>query len=87
MAAIWRARRCLTQDAPVLQAAGGRAYAVALIGSFGRNDQIVDVTGRGHRGFVRLTGTRSDMNNYQHGAQREVRSAYMRWSAGRVVGG
>lgn len=65
---------------------GVRAHVGVLAGSFDRNDQVVDVTGGAQQGFVRFTGTRSDMNNYTDGSGREVHSAYTRWSGG-LVGG
>jgi len=65
---------------------GVRAHVGALFGSFNRNDQVVDVTGGASQGYARLSGTRSDMNNYEDGDGREVHSAYTRWSTGFVGG-
>jgi iron complex outermembrane receptor protein len=74
------------RDTRPFETAGVRGYAGLLAGSFNRNDQVVDVTGGGRPGFVRFTGTRSAMNDYQDGDGRDVHSAYTRWNAG-LVGG
>lgn len=72
--------------APTFEEPGARAHLGALAGSFDRNDQVLDATGGTRAGYVRVTGTRSAMNNYEDGDGREVHSAYTRWSTG-LVGG
>jgi len=67
-------------------AAGVRALGSLVGGSFGRNDQMVDVTGGNQHGFVRVIGTRSDANNYEDGDGNEVHSFYTRWSGTALAG-
>jgi len=65
---------------------GVRGIGALVGGSFGRNDQLLDVAGGAEKGFVRMIGTRSDADNYEDGNGNEVHSFYTRWS-GTAVGG
>ncbi|MFP5383782.1 MAG: TonB-dependent copper receptor [Gammaproteobacteria bacterium] len=56
----------------------GRASLTA--GSFGRNDQVVEVNGGTPAFQGGLTATRTESDNYEDGNGVEVHSAYERWS-------
>lgn len=68
------------------EAPGVRGSVGATAGSFGRNDQMLDVTAGNTIGFVRVIGTRSDSNNYEDGDGREVHSFYTRESVTSILG-
>lgn len=55
-------------------------------GSFGRNDQVVDVRGGTPDFYAQGTATRSDSDDYRDGAGNKVHSAYTRWSTGAAFG-
>ena len=59
---------------------GNRFFASGLVGSYGRNDQVVDATLGAEEGFFRLIGTRSEADNYEDGDGTEIHSEYERWS-------
>lgn len=65
---------------------GLRANSSALLGSWGRNDQMIDVTGGAKPGYVRIVGTRSASDDYKDGAGRKVHSEYDRKSATVLAG-
>jgi len=65
---------------------GYRGDAALVGGSFGRNDQLLDVAAGGPQGFIRMIGTRSDADNYEDGDGSEVRSFYTRWSGTAIAG-
>ena len=58
-----------------------RANGSALIGSFGRHDQMVDATMGNPTGYLRFNGNRSEADDYHDGAGRQVPSAWMKWNA------
>lgn len=66
--------------------AGTRFIGSVLAGSYGRNDQLVDVTAGAPEGFVRAIGTRSASDNYEDGGGTEVHSEYERWSGTAIAG-
>lgn len=68
------------------ETSGSKVLGSLMVGSFGRNDQMVDASIGNPTGFVRLSGTRSDANDYEDGDGRKVHSAYTRWSTGAVAG-
>lgn len=57
-----------------------------LAGSADRNDQVAHVLAGGQKGYIDLSGTRSDANNYEDGDGNEVHSAYTRWSTNAALG-
>lgn len=68
------------------EATGVRGIGSLVGGSFGRNDQLIDVAAGARPGFLRVIGTRSDSDNYEDGNGDEVHSFYTRWS-GTVIAG
>ncbi|MGE0080404.1 MAG: TonB-dependent copper receptor [Thiohalomonadaceae bacterium] len=71
---------------PRFEEAGTRFMASGMVGSFGRNDQMVDFTGGASQGFLRIIGTRSQSDNYEDGDGNEVHSEYERWSGTAIAG-
>ncbi|MBE0482460.1 MAG: TonB-dependent copper receptor [Bacterioplanes sp.] len=63
-----------------------QGHASATLGSFGRNDQVGKMLLGGEQGYIELSGTRSDANNYQDGNGNDVHSAYTRWSSNAALG-
>ena len=68
-------------DRPTLTGA-----ASALAGSFGRNDQTLDVTGGTASGYLRLEGNRSESNDYADGRGMKVASRWLKWNSDVAVG-
>ncbi len=68
------------------EAKGVRAAGSLVGGSFGRNDQLIDVTAGARAGFLRMIGTRSDSDNYEDANGGEVHSFYTRWSGTAIAG-
>jgi iron complex outermembrane receptor protein len=68
------------------EAPGMRVFGGALIGSFNRHDELLDVTGGAPAGFARVIGTRTSANDYEDGDGNKVHSAYTRWSTS-LIGG
>ncbi|HET7832474.1 MAG TPA: TonB-dependent copper receptor [Gallionella sp.] len=56
------------------------------LGSFGRNDEMLEVRTGTTQAYARGTATRSDANDYRDGNGTAVHSAYRRWSANGVMG-
>lgn len=71
---------------PRFEEAGTRVHASGMIGSFGRNDQLVDATTGSAPGFLRLIGTRSASDDYKDGDGNKVHSEYERWSGTAILG-
>lgn len=65
---------------------GVRANGSVMVGSFGRHDEVVDVTGGTPDYYVRGTATNTHANDYEDGDGRKVHSAYERWSANAAIG-
>lgn len=61
-------------------------FGSAMLGSFGRNDQVIDLKGGTADYYGRLIGTRSSMNDYKDGNGQVVHSQYNRWSGNMTVG-
>ena len=57
-----------------------KASASALGGSFGRNDQVLDVVRGAPLGYARLTANRSESGDYEDGDGRTVGSAWKKWN-------
>ena len=69
------------RDAERFEEAGWRSYAGLLGGSWGRNDQVVDVAAGAPEGHVRMTANRSAQEDYEDGDGRRVPSRWMKWNA------
>jgi len=65
---------------------GLRINANALAGSFGRNDQVLDVTAGASAGYARLSANRSDADDYEDGGGRTVPSSWEKWNADAALG-
>ncbi|HEY0940034.1 MAG TPA: TonB-dependent copper receptor [Steroidobacter sp.] len=65
---------------------GLRLNANALAGSFGRNDQVLDLIGGASAGYARLSANRSEADDYQDGAGRTVPSSWDKWNADAALG-
>lgn len=74
------------RDTPRFDAPGVRANGSLMLGSFGRNDQVLELTGGSTQGYLRGSATRSDANNYEDGDGNELHSFYTRWSGSLVAG-
>jgi iron complex outermembrane receptor protein len=65
---------------------GQRSTATALVGSCGRNEQMVDAAMGGPPGYLRLIATRSTSDDYADGSGREIHSEYSRQSGSVIAG-
>ena len=74
------------RDTPAFDAPGVRAQGSLMMGSYGRNDQMLDLTAGGTQGYLRGIATRSDANSYEDGDGNEIASFYTRWSGSLVAG-
>jgi len=63
-----------------------RMNANALGGSFGRNDQLLDVLGGAEVGYARLSANRSESDDYEDGDGRVVPSRWEKWNADTALG-
>ena len=63
-----------------------KADTAITLGSFGRNDERMDVRAGTPDGFVQVNATRSHLNDYVDGNGATVHSPYTRWSANAAVG-
>jgi iron complex outermembrane receptor protein len=68
-------------DAP-----GMRVDANTLTGSFGRNDQVLDVVGGTGAGYARVSANRSEADDYADGDGRVVPSRWEKWNADAALG-
>lgn len=66
------------RDKPEFMAPGFKSDASALFGSFGRDDQMVDMTAGSTDGYLRGQFTHSDSDDYRDGHGNKVRSFYHR---------
>nr|WP_257644327.1 TonB-dependent copper receptor [Luteimonas salinisoli] len=57
-----------------------------LGGSFGRNDQVADVTWGARPGYARVSANRSDSGDYRDGDGVRVGSAWSKWNADLALG-
>ena len=69
------------RDAERFDLAGWRGYVGLVGGSWGRNDEVVDVAGGVPNGYVRLTGNHSQQGDYQDGNGNAVPSRWKKWNA------
>lgn len=74
------------RDHQRLPDAGVRAHASALVGSFDRNDEMVDALAGTPDFYVRGTATNAHQGDYRDGDGEKVHSQYHRWSANAAVG-
>lgn len=74
------------RDTASFEQAGVRANASALVGSFGRNDQLADVTAGVPDAYARVSASRSEANDYQDGNGDIVPSMWRKWNADAAVG-
>src|SRR5690606_373996 len=65
---------------------GMRLNASALGASFGRNDQMIDVIAGAPAGYARLSGNRSESNDYKDGNGDMVPSQWNKWNADAALG-
>lgn len=63
-----------------------RVNSSVLVGSAGRNDELLDVTAGDTSGYVRIIKTRSHADNYEDGAGNKIHSFYTRQSLSGIVG-
>lgn len=69
------------RDTERFDQAGWRGYVGLVGGSWGRNDEVVDVTGGAPNGYVRVTANRSEQDDYEDGDGHTVPSSWMKWNA------
>lgn len=65
---------------------GVRVNSSVLIGSAGRDDELLDVTAGDTKGYVRIIKTRSNSDNYTDGNGNKVHSFYTRNSLTGILG-
>ena len=66
--------------------AGTKAHGSLMLGSFGRNDEQLDVKTGSANYYLRAGATRSHANDYKDGSGNAVHSAYTRWSTNAALG-
>ncbi len=66
--------------------AGTHVEGALTVGSFGRNDELLDVRSGTEQVYGQGTLTRSDAGDYRDGNGQAVHSAYTRWSANAALG-
>jgi iron complex outermembrane receptor protein len=74
------------RDTKRFETPGVRLISSAIFGSFGRNDQMVDLTAGVSKGFFRVIGIRSDSDDYKDGNGNAVHSFYTRKSLTGILG-
>ncbi|HCI12975.1 MAG: TonB-dependent copper receptor [Gallionellales bacterium GWA2_60_142] len=65
---------------------GTRFKGALTLGSFGRNDEMLDVSSGSEQVYAQGTLTRSDANDYSDGNGQAVHSSYTRWSGNAAFG-
>ncbi len=66
--------------------AGTSVNGSLMLGSFGRNDEMVDARTGSESYYLRAGGTRSHSNDYKDGSGNTVHSEYTRWSTNAALG-
>lgn len=66
--------------------AGTKARGSLMLGSFGRNDEMLDAQTGNENTYLRAGATRSQANDYKDGDGIAVHSAYNRWSSNAALG-
>ncbi|MGV8931800.1 MAG: TonB-dependent copper receptor [Luteimonas sp.] len=65
---------------------GVRLRGSLLGGSSGRNDQVIDVAAGAPLGYARVSGNRSDADDYDDGDGQRVPSSWRKWNADAAFG-
>ncbi len=65
---------------------GTKAHGSLMLGSFGRNDEMLDAQTGSANYYLRAGATRSHANDYKDGNGNAVHSAYTRWSTNAALG-
>jgi iron complex outermembrane receptor protein len=65
---------------------GNKGQAALMLGSFGRNDEMLDAKTGSANYYLRAGATRSHANDYKGGNGVAVHSAYTRWSGNAAFG-
>lgn len=71
---------------PRWPAAGAKFYGSALVGSFGRNDEMADFQIGNTQAYAKVVGTHTQASDYRDGSGTTVHSKYNRWSGYGAVG-
>ncbi len=66
--------------------AGVKASGALTVGSFGRNDEVVEARVGSEAVYLKAGATRSQANDYKDGNGNAVHSAYNRWSTNAALG-
>ena len=66
--------------------AGSKGNAALTVGSFGRNDEMLDARTASETVYIRAGGTRSAADDYADGDGKAVHSSYNRWSFNSALG-
>ncbi|WP_430460321.1 TonB-dependent copper receptor [Thalassolituus sp. LLYu03] len=74
------------RETPDFSASPLQGDASLLLGSAGRNDEVATLLAGNKLGYLSLSGTRSDANDYEDGDGHDVHSAYTRWSSNAALG-
>ncbi len=69
------------RDIPFFDKPGAQFAGSALVGSFDRNDQVVDTAVGNADAYARLTANRSESGDYEDGDGNRVPSAWNKWNA------
>ncbi len=65
---------------------GVKANGSLMLGSFGRNDEVVDMRGGNANFYAQGAATRAQADDYKDGEGRTVHSGYKRWSMNAALG-
>lgn len=74
------------RDYQRMTAPGWKFHGSVLGGSFGRNDEVIDLQGGTPDFYVRGMATQSQQDNYEDGDGNEFHSQYDRWNTNLAVG-
>ena len=74
------------RDVPRFDAPGMQLQASALAGSNNRNDQMLDAAFGSSPGYVRVSGNRSESDDYRDGNGDVVPSRWRKWNADAAIG-
>ena len=74
------------RETPRFDEPGLRAQASLLGGSFGRNDQLFDITAGAPTGYARVSANRSQAGDYADGNGARVPSAWKKWNTDAALG-
>ncbi|MEN4902946.1 TonB-dependent copper receptor [Luteimonas sp. TWI1437] len=74
------------RETPVLEAPGVRINGSLLGGSNGRNDQVLDLVAGAPQGYLRVSGNRSEADDYEDGDGVVVPSSWKKWNGDVALG-